>query len=42
MILLKKHEVKTMTSDERVAGLHTALLNVYKNKIQGDFVECGV
>jgi hypothetical protein len=42
MILLNKNEVKTMTSDERVAGLHTAIVDVYKIKIQGDFVECGV
>jgi hypothetical protein len=42
MILLKKHEVKTMTSDERVAGLHEAIISVHKNKIIGDFVECGV
>ncbi len=42
MILLQKNQVKTMTSDERVAGLHSALIGVYKNKIEGDFVECGV
>jgi len=42
MILLQKNQVKTMTSDERVAGLHSALMGVYKNKIEGDFVECGV
>ena len=42
MILLKKDQVKTMTSDERVAGLHAAILSVYENKIPGDFVECGV
>jgi hypothetical protein len=42
MILLKKHEVKTMTSDERVAGLHEAIISVHENKIIGDVVECGV
>lgn len=42
MILLEKHQVKTMTSHERVAGLHTALLSVYRDNICGDFVECGV
>jgi hypothetical protein len=42
MILLNQNEVKTMTSRERVKGLHTALLTVYENKIVGDFVECGI
>lgn len=42
MILLNSNDVPTMTSQERVEGLHQALINVYKNKIQGDFVECGV
>ena len=38
MILLKKDQVKTMTSDERVAGLHAAILSVYENKIPGGFL----
>lgn len=42
MILLNKKEVKTMTSRERIAGLHQALISVHENKIDGDFVECGV
>ena len=42
MILLSKNDVKTMTSEERVFGLHDALKNVHKNKIEGDIVECGV
>lgn len=31
-----------MTSQERIAGLHQALISVYENKVPGDFVECGV
>lgn len=42
MILLNKTEVKTMTSQERITGLHQALISVYENKVDGDFVECGV
>lgn len=42
MILLQKDQVNTMTSDARVAGLHKAIIEVYENKIKGDFVECGV
>lgn len=42
MILLGKDQVETMTSPERIAGLHLALKSVYENKISGDFVECGV
>jgi len=42
MILLNKNDVKTMTSDERIAGLHSALINIHRDKIQGDFVECGI
>ena len=42
MILLDKDQVETMTSKERVAGLHLALKSVHENKISGDFVECGV
>lgn len=44
MILLEPHQVSdvTMTSPERIRGLHTALLEVHNNKIAGDFVECGV
>ena len=40
MILLGKNDVETMTSPERITGLHTALLNVHINNISGDFVEC--
>lgn len=42
MILLEKNQVKTMTSHERVAGLHAAILSIYQDNIPGDFVECGV
>lgn len=42
MILLKKNDVETMTSEERVSGLHTALKKVFENNIDGDFVECGI
>lgn len=42
MILLGKDQVETMTSHERISGLHTALINVYKTNISGDFVECGI
>lgn len=42
MILLGKDQVETMTSPERIAGLHLALKSVYENKVLGDFVECGV
>lgn len=42
MILLGKNDVETMTSAERIKGLHTALISVYENKISGDFVECGI
>lgn len=42
MILLNHNEVKTMTSHERVTGLHRALLSTHNDKISGDFVECGV
>jgi hypothetical protein len=42
MILLGKTEIETMTSPERIAGLHTALINIHKNNIPGDFVECGI
>ena len=42
MILLNHNEVKTMTSYERVKGLHRALLSTYNEKIAGDVVECGV
>lgn len=42
MILLGKGQVETMTSTERIAGLHTALQSVHENKIAGDFVECGI
>jgi hypothetical protein len=42
MILLGKDQVETMTSPERIAGLHTALQSVHENKIAGDFVECGI
>lgn len=42
MILLEKNQVKTMTSYERVAGLHAAIQSIYKDNIVGDFVECGV
>lgn len=42
MILLNKTDVITMTSVERVVGLHTALLDIYSNNISGDIVECGV
>lgn len=44
MILLTPEQVKdvTMTSPERIAGLHTALQEVHNNNIAGDFVECGV
>jgi len=42
MILLEKKDVCTMTSNERVKGLHTALLDIYKNNVYGDIVECGV
>ena len=44
MILLNPEEVKdvTMTSPERISGLHTALQEIYNNNIAGDFVECGV
>lgn len=31
-----------MTSHERVAGLHRALLSTYHDNIRGDFIECGV
>jgi len=31
-----------MTSQERIAGLHQALISVYENKVPGDFVECGI
>lgn len=41
MKLLERDEVQTLTSIERVKGLHRALLDVYENKIEGDFVECG-
>lgn len=42
MILLNSNDVPTMTSQERVEGLHQALINVYKNQLEGDFVECGI
>lgn len=44
MILLNPDQVSdvTMTSPERILGLHHALKEVYNNKIAGDFVECGV
>lgn len=42
MILLEKNQVETMTSPERISGLHRALISVYENGIKGDFVECGV
>jgi len=42
MILLGKDQVETMTSTERIEGLHTALQSVHENKIAGDFVECGI
>jgi O-methyltransferase len=44
MILLEPSQVRdvTMTSAERIRGLHHALTEVHKNKIEGDFVECGV
>ena len=42
MILLGKDQVETMTSSERVEGLHTALQSGHENKIAGDFVECGI
>lgn len=31
-----------MTSQERIQGLHDALLTVHRERIPGDFVECGV
>lgn len=42
MILLEKKDVNTRTSNERVKGLHTALLEIHKNNIQGDIIECGI
>jgi hypothetical protein len=42
MILLNKENVITMTSKERVEGLHQALKDVHLNSIEGDFVECGI
>ena len=42
MILLSKDQVETMTSPERIAGLHLALKSVHENNISGDFVECGI
>jgi O-methyltransferase len=42
MILLGKDQVETMTSTERIEGLHLALKSVHENNISGDFVECGI
>ena len=42
MILLGKDQVETMTSTERIEGLHAALQSIHENKIAGDFVECGI
>lgn len=42
MKLLRKKDVDTLTSEARVKGLHTALLAIHKNNIQGDIIECGV
>jgi len=42
MILLNKDDVPLASSQERVQGLHRALISVHQNNIEGDFVECGV
>ena len=42
MILLNKDAVPLASSQERVEGLHRALISVHQNSIEGDFVECGV
>lgn len=42
MEIYQKCKPYTMTSIERMYALHQAVLYVVKNKIPGDFVECGV
>lgn len=42
MILLGRKRVPVMAGKKRVNALHSALIDIHENKIQGDFVECGV
>lgn len=41
-LLLEQYKPYTMTSPERMYGLYKAVQYVSQNKLEGDFVECGV